>query len=178
MIVHLSRVSKYFVDNWHKHVFTHDNHYFFVTSKRVLKEGFDYEIDLSKATDLSTTDPFFPKERFYQIDDIRTIAKIKKSYIKFKEIPTKKKTKTFEVISKTDGSKLGEIKWHPNYRSYALFVTHEIMFPFAEEYYKMNVYIFDIKCQKEITAFCEKLMEERKNDTKKTAVHTGSIQKQ
>ena len=33
-----------------------------------------------------------------------------KSYIEFKEIPTTTKTKRFEVISKTDGSKLGEIK--------------------------------------------------------------------
>jgi hypothetical protein len=42
-----------------------------------------------------------------------------KSYIEFKEIPTTTKTKLFHVISKTDGSKLGEIKWHSPYRKYS-----------------------------------------------------------
>lgn len=95
-----------------------------------------------------------------------------KSYVSFIEAKTFKKTKTFEVISKTDNSKLAEIKWHPAYRSYALFVTSDI-------YYDNSVYplipnpdakIFDIKCLTEITKFIEALMEERKtnNDSRST----------
>lgn len=173
MIVHLERISKYFADNWHKHVFTSYNQHFLITSKRLLKEGCDYEIDLSKVTDLSTIDSFIPKGVFFEIDDIRTIAtKIKKSFIEFKEVTTKKKTKTFEVFSKTDGSKLAEIKWYPNYRSYALFVTSEWANGF------IDTKIFDPKCQREILEFTEKLMEEHKNDTNKAVIHTSKIQKQ
>ena len=85
-----------------------------------------------------------------------------KSYIEFKEIPTTTKTKLFHVISKTDDSKLGEIKWKSSYRSYALFVTCEQYFNTKYGQYVVDTKIFDPKCQKEITAFCEKLMEERK----------------
>ena len=82
-----------------------------------------------------------------------------KSYIEFKEIPTTTKTKRFEVISKTDGSKLGEIKWHSPYRKYALFVT--------SKYYEDNFIlmedtkIFDTNCLKEIIAFIGDLMDKR-----------------
>ena len=86
---------------------------------------------------------------------------MKKSYIDFIEVETNKKTKTFNVISKTDGSKLGEIKWHPAYRSYALFVTSEI-YETYDEYIYADTKIFDTNCQKEITMFCEALMAEWK----------------
>ena len=86
------------------------------------------------------------------------------SYLTFQEIATNKKTKTFHVISKTDGSKLGEIKWHTGYRKYALFVESYLYFIFGENTYTTSVQIFDTVCLKEITSFIEKLMEERKAD--------------
>ena len=85
-----------------------------------------------------------------------------KSYIEFKEIPTTTKTKLFHVISKTDGSKLGEIKWHSPYRKYAFQVT--------AKYYEDNFIlmedtkIFDTNCLKEIIAFIDDLMDKRCND--------------
>ena len=84
------------------------------------------------------------------------------SYLTFQEIPTNKKTKTFHVISKTDGSKLGEIKWHTGYRKYALFVTSDIYTNYIMQEVKVDTKIFDTVCLKEITSFIEKLMEERK----------------
>ena len=87
-----------------------------------------------------------------------------KSYIEFKENPVKTKTKKFEVISKTDGTKLGEIKWQPSYRSYALFVTSYIEFIFGEDTFTTSVRIFDPKCLDEISAFIKALMAERKKE--------------
>lgn len=119
-----------------------------------------------------------------------------KSYLEFRETPTKKKTKKFEVISKTDGSKLGEIKWQPSYRSYALFVKSlvyiqavdtkddgqisynsqatyndiEMKFLHANNgviKIQADVKVFDTKCQDEISGFIKALMAERKkNDYK------------
>lgn len=85
-----------------------------------------------------------------------------KSYLEFKEIPVKTKTKKFEVISKTDGSKLGEIKWQPTYRSYALFVAfyHEVGYYWNDGVTEAK--IFDQKCLDEISAFIKALMAERK----------------
>lgn len=173
MKMYLERISEHFSDDLHKHVFSDGKSSYFITSKRLLKKGCEYEIDLSKATDLSRFSTMFEKGHYFDIDDIRTIAtKIKKSFIEFKEVTTKKKTKTFEVFSKTDGSKLAEIKWYPNYRSYALFVTSEWANGF------IDTKIFDPKCQREILEFTEKLMEEHKNDTNKAVIHTSKIQKQ
>ena len=84
-----------------------------------------------------------------------------KSYIEFKEIPTTTKTKRFEVISKTDGSKLGEIKWHSPYRKYAFFVTCEEYFNTKYGQYTVDTKIFDTNCLKEIIAFIDKLMEDK-----------------
>lgn len=123
-----------------------------------------------------------------------------KSYIEFKEIPTTTKTKLFHVISKTDGSKLGEIKWHSGYRKYAFFVKslvsvqavdmsddNEKISYFSEATYndikigfkranngaitiQADTKIFDTVCLKEITSFIEKLMEERKTNETKTTI--------
>ena len=84
-----------------------------------------------------------------------------KSYIEFKEIPTTTKTKRFEVISKTDGSKLGEIKWHSPYRKYAFFVTCEEYFNTKYGQYTVDTKIFDTNCLKEIIAFIGDLMDKR-----------------
>lgn len=123
-----------------------------------------------------------------------------KSYLTFQEIPTNKKTKTFEVISKTDGSKLGEIKWHTGYRKYAFLVKslvsvqavdmsddNEKISYFSEATYndikmgfkranngaitiQADTKIFDTVCLKEITSFIEKLMEERKANEAKNTI--------
>lgn len=114
-----------------------------------------------------------------------------KSYIEFKEIPTKTKTKKFEVISKTDGSKLGEIKWQTSYRSYALFVKSLVDIQAVDidddgkmSYQSQATYrdiemkfhhtnngvikiqadtkIFDPNCLDEISGFIKALMAERK----------------
>ena len=123
-----------------------------------------------------------------------------KSYLTFQEIPTSKKTKTFHVISKTDGSKLGEIKWHSGYRKYAFFVKslvyvqavdmsddNEKISYLSEASYndikmtfkrsnngaitiQADTKIFDTVCLKEITSFIEKLMEERKANEAKNTI--------
>lgn len=116
-----------------------------------------------------------------------------KSYIEFKEIQVKTKTKKFEVISKTDGSKLGEIKWQPSYRSYAFFVkslvytravdidddgktsyTSQATYNDIEMKFlranngvikiQADTKIFDPKCLDEISAFIKALMAERKKE--------------
>jgi hypothetical protein len=108
-----------------------------------------------------------------------------KSYIEFKEVPTTTKTKRFEVVSKTDGSKLGEIRWHSPYRKYAFQVTSKIYVQVVgveSEYWSGNfdkqvtfkvngkepnvhieadTKIFDDTCMEEISQFIKKLMEER-----------------
>lgn len=85
-----------------------------------------------------------------------------KSYLTFQEIPTKKKTKTFHVISKTDGSKLGEIKWHSQYRKYSFQVTSNVYEDKIFRGYVLDTKIFDTTCLDEISSFIKKLMEERK----------------
>ena len=90
-----------------------------------------------------------------------------KSYLEFREIHTKTKTKKFEVISKTDGSKLAEIKWQPSYRSYALFVTSEVTSDYERwgfATWVADTKIFDIKCLDEISGFIKTLMAERKQN--------------
>jgi hypothetical protein len=82
-----------------------------------------------------------------------------KSYIEFKEIPTTTKTKRFEVVSKTDGSKLGEIKWHSPYRKYAIFIWSDWRQGFMGG---IDVKIFDTTCLDEISQFIKKLMEEKR----------------
>ncbi len=85
-----------------------------------------------------------------------------KSYIEFKEIPTTTKTKLFHVISKTDGSKLGEIRWHSRYRKYSFLVTSKMYHDDFYGNYWCDTKIFDTTCLDEISAFIKKLMEERK----------------
>lgn len=85
-----------------------------------------------------------------------------KSYLEFKEIPVKTKTKKFEVISKTDGSKLGEIKWQPSYRSYAFYVIFLQKIGYYWNDGVTEAKIFDPNCLDEISAFIKALMAERK----------------
>jgi hypothetical protein len=84
-----------------------------------------------------------------------------KSYIEFKEVPTTTKTKRFEVVSKTDGSKLGEIRWHSPYRKYSFQVTSKVYEDKIVRGYVLDTKIFDTTCMDEISAFIKKLMEER-----------------
>lgn len=76
MRLHLKRINKNFVDDWHKHVFEDDDHYYFVCSKNLIKTGKTYEVDLSKAKDLADY-PNGMKVRghYFEIEDITKIAK-------------------------------------------------------------------------------------------------------
>lgn len=85
-----------------------------------------------------------------------------KSYILFIEVKTPNKTKTFNVVSKTDGSHLGKIKWHSGYRKYTLFVMSDVHEDKIARGYVLDIKIFDTTCLNEITKFIDNLMEERK----------------
>ena len=46
-------------------------------------------------------------------------------YLVFAELPSKPKTKVFEVISESSCDVLGIIKWQPAWRQYCFFTTDE-----------------------------------------------------
>ena len=71
----LRRISEGFTDDWNKHVFSDDLLNYFICSLNLLEEGKTYEIDFSKAHDLSEQSPMFPKGHYFEIEDINTIAK-------------------------------------------------------------------------------------------------------
>ena len=90
MKLHLLRISEHFAENWHKHVFqddTHnyficslnlleeDTHNYFICSLNLLEEDKNYEIDFTKARDLSEQSSMFPKGHYFEIEDINTVAK-------------------------------------------------------------------------------------------------------
>ena len=47
-------------------------------------------------------------------------------YFRMEEVPTEGKTRRFNVVSKSDGGLLGEIKWHGPWRQYCLFSEYTI----------------------------------------------------
>ncbi len=49
-----------------------------------------------------------------------------KSWLVFKEVESPGSTKRFNVESKSDGSLLGVVKWHPGYRKYSFFMQSAI----------------------------------------------------
>lgn len=71
----LRRISEGFVDDWNKHVFSDDEYNYFVCSLNLLEEGKTYEIDFSKARDLSEQSSNFPQGYYFEIEDINTVAK-------------------------------------------------------------------------------------------------------
>lgn len=69
-------------------------------------------------------------------------------YIEFKEIPSNKKTYTYQVLSKEGAGLLGEIKWYAPWRKYSFFPA-------------VNT-LYEVKCLTDIIEFIEHLMEARK----------------
>jgi hypothetical protein len=74
-----------------------------------------------------------------------------KSFLNFEEVPTSGITKKFIVVSKTDGSKLGVIKWHTGYRKYAFSIPVEYYMEEGEIVFSEKT--FDNVCMNEISAF-------------------------
>lgn len=72
-----------------------------------------------------------------------------KSYVNFVVVKEKPKTKVFAVQSKSDGISLGVIYWYGPWRQY-IFQT------------MTGSEIWSRGCLKEVTAFMDKLMDERK----------------
>lgn len=70
-------------------------------------------------------------------------------WITFTEVPTSKKTKTFEINAKEGGYKLGVVKWYASWRKYSFFPEPNTL--------------FESKCLQDITDFMNGLMEERKS---------------
>lgn len=70
-------------------------------------------------------------------------------YILFKELPASGKTKFWEIRTSDGACRLGEIKWFTKWRCYCFFP-------------QAGVSIFDTQCLKDIVAFIEKQMLQRK----------------
>lgn len=87
---------------------------------------------------------------------------------------TKKKTLEYNVISKTDNSKLGVIKWNNEYRKYAFFVKSDLVSS-TNEYIPglttthPDTKVFDSDCMDEISSFMKELMADRKRISIKDA---------
>ena len=81
MKLHLLRISEHFAENWHKHVFQDDTHNYFICSLNLLEEDKNYEIDFTKARDLSEQSSMFPKGHYFEIEDINTVAKEVKEWM-------------------------------------------------------------------------------------------------
>jgi hypothetical protein len=64
-----------------------------------------------------------------------------------------RKTKTFDVVNKDNGSYIGQIKWYGGFRQYSFFPQPDC--------------IFEKTCLRDISEFMEKLMEERKLENEK-----------
>ena len=71
-------------------------------------------------------------------------------WIKFVEKDKKPKTKVFSIMSKTDNSEIGEIKWYPAWRQYCLCTIPEIQT------------IYSTGCLQAISEFITKLNEKHK----------------
>ena len=71
-------------------------------------------------------------------------------YLVFEELPSKPKTRVFEVVSFTTNEKLGIIKWNPAWRQYCFFTTNE---------FKV---IYSTGCMTDIIKFVKSLNEKHK----------------
>ncbi|MFW9872927.1 MAG: hypothetical protein ACFFG0_07485 [Candidatus Thorarchaeota archaeon] len=71
-----------------------------------------------------------------------------KSYIKFKIIENKPKTKVWGIYNKNNGIKIGEIRWYGSWRQYCFFPEEGTL--------------FDKTCLTDIINFINKQMELRK----------------
>ena len=69
-------------------------------------------------------------------------------YIEFKEIPSNKKTNTYQVLSKEGAGVLGEIKWYAPWRKYSFFPATNTL--------------YETKCLTDIIEFINKIMQDRK----------------
>ena len=71
-------------------------------------------------------------------------------WIKFILKEQKPKTQVWSIVAKEDNLELGYIAWFGRWRKYAFFPNNNI--------------VFEPQCLKDIIAFIEKLMQERKAD--------------
>lgn len=71
-------------------------------------------------------------------------------FMRFTEIPTKKKTKTIAVTSMSSGASLGAIKWYSPWRQYCFFPSNEC--------------IFNKDCMRVIVEKIDNEMRKRKNE--------------
>lgn len=76
-------------------------------------------------------------------------------YLEFVDVSDqyKKKTKTFEVKNKTNGSYLGQVSWAGGWRKYTFTTPHSSL-------------MFDTGCLDHISSFIKELMGERKVSVK------------
>ena len=84
------------------------------------------------------------------------------SWLSFEEMVYSGVTKKFKVVSKSDESVLGVVKWHTGYRAYAFYVTSIVRRVRHEgtgmEGLDIDSKIFDNDCMREITLFMEQEM--------------------
>jgi hypothetical protein len=69
-------------------------------------------------------------------------------FIELEELHTKKKTKTYKVVNKDNGSFLGFVRWFGSFRQYSFFPSEGC--------------VFEKTCLRDIADFMQKLMDERK----------------
>lgn len=73
-------------------------------------------------------------------------------YIEFELSENKPKTVVFDVVSKSDGDRLGQIKWYAHWRQY-------VYFPDSQTIYSKG-------CMADINSFIEHLMNNQKEIAK------------
>lgn len=69
-------------------------------------------------------------------------------YIDFTEVPSNKKTLTYEVVSKEGAGSLGVIKWYAPWRKYSFFPNPDTL--------------YETRCLTDIVDFIKQLTEDRK----------------
>lgn len=75
----------------------------------------------------------------------------KKSFLDFRQIGEKKKTKIFGVYSSSGGDSLGGVMWQVSWRKYCFFPK--------------DATVFDSNCLQEIIEFLDKINKEHKGKT-------------
>lgn len=76
------------------------------------------------------------------------MPEILSAWIRMEEIPTDRKTKVWAVVSKSQGSTLGTIKWHGAWRTYCFFPSPDCLFSSG--------------CLTDITSWIDQAMKERR----------------
>lgn len=69
-------------------------------------------------------------------------------YIRFEMVNEKPKTRVYDVINRSSGWSIGQVKWYPNWRQYCFFPENEC--------------VFTKVCMNDINDFIERLMTERR----------------